>query len=589
MHSIIDGGFPGVGNLDTDPQFTDPNGADGDPSTGTDNDYRPVSGAPGNDAGENTLLPSGVGLDLDGAARIADDAAAPNVCGGICVDIGAYEAGNGSPVGDICDEGVTANNDCNNDGIVDRCQLASGDCDRNGLLDVCELASGTGADCNNNGRLDVCEPDCDRNGVPDDCDLIAGAADCNNNQILDVCEYGDCDGSGVLDLCEIDDGILIDCDGNLQPDVCQSDDCDGNGIADSCEVSDPALDCDQNGVLDVCQQTGDCDENGLIDACELADGMATDCDNSGVIDVCEVLSDCDNDGLADGCEEDCDADGLPDDCELPAERVGLALDVPGGTSRLRYDGADGVYSIASENITIEAWVRPAAVAPGAIQTIVRKTPNNYWLRLRDGRVQFSYRGTALYEYATDALVLTDVWQHVAVVHTFGTDVIEIFLNGQAIGGTWQTVPVDLPQTSDNPLYVINSNNRQAPLVGLIDELRIWDTARTQDQIQDYQQGSLPADAPNLIAYVPFEDGADVVTEVVRGRLAQRNDASWRPLVYCVCSDLTGDGFVSLSDLAVLLANFGEVGPPSSGDLTPDGTIDLADLTLLMSQFGAPCQ
>lgn len=53
-------------------------------------------------------------------------------------------------------------------------------------------------------------------------------------------------------------------------------------------------------------------------------------------------------------------------------------------------------------------------------------------------------------------------------------------------------------------------------------------------------------------------------------------------------DLDGDGSVELSDLAILLANYGQSGGAAQGDLDDDGEITLADLSLLLSAFGTTC-
>jgi hypothetical protein len=55
-------------------------------------------------------------------------------------------------------------------------------------------------------------------------------------------------------------------------------------------------------------------------------------------------------------------------------------------------------------------------------------------------------------------------------------------------------------------------------------------------------------------------------------------------------DLDGDGEVGLSDLAQLLANYGE---PSGmtyfdGDLDGDGDVDLSDLAALLAEYGTDC-
>jgi predicted outer membrane repeat protein len=96
----------GAGNLDIDPQFADPDGPDNDPLTFGNNDYRPIAGAPVNDAGSNALVPpdandvDGDGntseptpLDLDLTPRFVEDLLAPNVGAGTppLVDMGCYE------------------------------------------------------------------------------------------------------------------------------------------------------------------------------------------------------------------------------------------------------------------------------------------------------------------------------------------------------------------------------------------------------------------------------------------------------------------------------------------------------------------
>ena len=59
---------------------------------------------------------------------------------------------------------------------------SSSDCDEDGIVDSCQLENN---DCNNNGTLDRCESDQDGDGLPDDCD-------------------DDDDGDGVPDECDVD-------------------------------------------------------------------------------------------------------------------------------------------------------------------------------------------------------------------------------------------------------------------------------------------------------------------------------------------------------------------------------------------------
>jgi len=55
-------------------------------------------------------------------------------------------------------------------------------------------------------------------------------------------------------------------------------------------------------------------------------------------------------------------------------------------------------------------------------------------------------------------------------------------------------------------------------------------------------------------------------------------------------DTNGDGEIDLTDLSVLLGNFGSsAARMSDGDFDCNGTVDLADLSALLAQFGTICQ
>ena len=55
-------------------------------------------------------------------------------------------------------------------------------------------------------------------------------------------------------------------------------------------------------------------------------------------------------------------------------------------------------------------------------------------------------------------------------------------------------------------------------------------------------------------------------------------------------DLDKDGSVALSDLAILLSNFGTPSGETAddGDFDDDGNVDLADLAIMLSLFGTIC-
>ena len=83
-YSDVQGGWPGVGNLEADPLFAD----------AANGNYRLAAGSPCIDAGDNTAIPLR-SRDLDGGRRLVDDPATPDTGLPVghkpIVDIGAYE------------------------------------------------------------------------------------------------------------------------------------------------------------------------------------------------------------------------------------------------------------------------------------------------------------------------------------------------------------------------------------------------------------------------------------------------------------------------------------------------------------------
>lgn len=101
----LTGGYDGVGNIDADPRFVDPDGPDNTLGT-LDDDLRLLPGSPAIDAGDNAALPLAVRHDLDGNWRYIDDPTAADTGAGLgpLIDLGPYEFQSGHPRGDTnCD------------------------------------------------------------------------------------------------------------------------------------------------------------------------------------------------------------------------------------------------------------------------------------------------------------------------------------------------------------------------------------------------------------------------------------------------------------------------------------------------------
>jgi len=99
MHSLVEGGYEGDGNLDGDPRFADEAGPDGVPGT-LDDDLHLQDDSPAVDAGDTDAMPAD-SADLDGDGDMAEplplDLDGGPRASGMSVDLGVFEISSGAP------------------------------------------------------------------------------------------------------------------------------------------------------------------------------------------------------------------------------------------------------------------------------------------------------------------------------------------------------------------------------------------------------------------------------------------------------------------------------------------------------------
>jgi hypothetical protein len=178
-------------------------------------------------------------------------------------------------------------------------------------------------------------------------------------------------------------------------------------------------------------------------------------------------------------------------------------------------------------ITLEAWVKvdkfPSPCAPvwaescGFTAIISQghelSAAGNYTLAVGQKGLLFAFGGrdSRLMAYVD---VPENEWFHVAISHTYGNGAKTVFyLNGKPIDDTqWVNdfaEPIsgnDFPQRNSEANYYIGQlgiNGGGDHFIGEIDELRIWNTARTQDEIGANMNLELKGNEPGLVAYWNF--------------------------------------------------------------------------------------
>ena len=181
------------------------------------------------------------------------------------------------------------------------------------------------------------------------------------------------------------------------------------------------------------------------------------------------------------------------------------------------------FSLAnSSSLTIEAWIKPDALTgvTRIFSTRGRRSAG-YAFGQNDGKLKFTIFQVKDFETPTAHLLLGQ-WSYVAVVFDYSEKVVRFYVNGELV----QSFYGNFPPSGSFALFQKTANIGRNPggepeyWEGQIDELRIWNIARTSAEIQAYANRSLPlihqnthakplyrltpSSEPGLVAYYLFD-------------------------------------------------------------------------------------
>lgn len=183
---------------------------------------------------------------------------------------------------------------------------------------------------------------------------------------------------------------------------------------------------------------------------------------------------------------------------------------------LQFDGSNDNVVIpksVTSDFTIEYWVSTTSTGPGASGTqwyggngiVDAEVPggtNDFGTALTGSKLAFGIGNPDVTIHSvTD--INTGAWFHVAVTWQQSSGAMRLYINGvleaSGTGGTaLRSAPsrITLGQLQTNIQY----------FNGAIDELRIWNTVRSQAQIQASKNSEIDPTSSNLVAYYMFNQG-----------------------------------------------------------------------------------
>jgi len=196
---------------------------------------------------------------------------------------------------------------------------------------------------------------------------------------------------------------------------------------------------------------------------------------------------------------------------------------------LKFDGNDDHVIInhteslnITKAITIEAWIYPTAVGSTNGDVAILSKDEllggggnfSYALafRFRKG-LRCSFNNFTVDLSTADNSINLHEWTHVAC--TYDGDSIIAYINGQSINSRAYSEDV---YSNSYPLYlgVWYQNNTEYSFIGTMDEIRLWNYARSENEIQSTMNIGLSDADSGLVGYWKFDEGIGDTTSDASG-------------------------------------------------------------------------
>jgi len=215
--------------------------------------------------------------------------------------------------------------------------------------------------------------------------------------------------------------------------------------------------------------------------------------------------------------------------EVPLSGVGSNLAPVAGIwpagAALAFDGTDDYVNCGSDSvlmptaaITVEAWINADNWKPSiSAGTVVSKdqsgTYAGYVLRAADnGKASFVIRNQAgaWKEVISAEIMQAGQWHHIA--GAYDGDNVKIFIDGVEQNSIDDGADPGITPSNTDLLIAESQGFAGRKFEGQIDDVRIWNHARDEVDIQTDMHHELAGDEPGLVGYWRLNEGSGYVTE-----------------------------------------------------------------------------
>jgi gliding motility-associated-like protein len=206
------------------------------------------------------------------------------------------------------------------------------------------------------------------------------------------------------------------------------------------------------------------------------------------------------------------------DCSAPNYSFVISASVAPAAA-LNFDGNNDYISIpstpalnfgTSTDFTNEAWIKLSGSASSYAGIIVKgdQGGTGIWHQfvLLNNTIAAEFQnGSNAYTVGGTTLLNDGNWHHVAMVVSRAQNNARLYVDGLLDGSITHTV-IGLNLDNNDPMLIGSERNNTIFFPGTIDEVRVWNTARTQCQIQTYMNCEIAAGTTSLVANYHFNQG-----------------------------------------------------------------------------------
>ncbi|KPA15190.1 protein containing Laminin G, subdomain 2, partial [Candidatus Magnetomorum sp. HK-1] len=163
-------------------------------------------------------------------------------------------------------------------------------------------------------------------------------------------------------------------------------------------------------------------------------------------------------------------------------------------------------------LTLEAWIKPEK--NGVLKTIISKSDSAWSLKInQNNKIEFITGGLSNQTTTSQAVLNMGQWYHIAAVWN-GSEKI-IYINGLEDAKS-AFVSGQLAENNFNVYIGGDPSTSAREFSGIIDEVKIWNTGREAELVQNHYNHKLSGDETGLIESFSFNDPSDIISGTIEG-------------------------------------------------------------------------